>query len=164
MTYGLQDILRVTCFLVAFCRLELSRMADVSTRRMQIRQTSTTSLEDVLHTAPRLYELLPPVSRQLLSATCSYLHTWIRQRTICLKVRSPEDLSGLAPKDWPNLSGVLLRGRRLRYTDFAKLLPDKWQLDAQLCFQKDPDNVRYFWDYLHHEVVLRLRTSGKSYL
>lgn len=99
-------------------------------------QTTPASLSDVLLIAPRLYELLPGSSRQLLSATCSHLHKWIRENVSCIDIRQASELAHLAPKDWPNLAGVLLHKEAdpSMYFDAKRLSNRKWHLDAQICF------------------------------
>lgn len=83
-------------------------MADTYKEGAENQQTQLVSLIDVLHIAPRLYELLPLCSRQNLFATCSHLHKWVRARTTCVRVRHLHDLSALAPMQWPDLVEVWL--------------------------------------------------------
>ena len=97
---------------------------------------------DVLHKAPRLYELLPPRSRQVLSGTCSYLHKWVRERTTCVKLRhsdnlpyiAPDGWPGFAPQDWPNL-GVLYESSGF-YLDSVRVLHGRWQVNAHLFLEE----------------------------
>ena len=101
--------------------------------------TTPLSLVDVLHQAPRLYEVLPQCSRQTLSATCSYLHKWIRGKTSCVRIQTLDELSGITPQAWPSLLAVLLpvTGNGHVYLDSERLLQGKWHLDVQVCFVKD---------------------------
>lgn len=63
------------------------------------------------------------------AATCSCLHKWVRGKVSCVEVRHPDELSGLATKDWPSLLGVL---DVLQTTDphanmdLKRLLQGKW--------------------------------------
>ena len=113
-------------------------MIDVSSEVTETCQTAPASLIDVLHQAPRLYELLPCSSRQLLSATCSHLHKWIREDVSCITIRHASELSHFAPKDWPNLSGILMHEKAdpFGYLDSRRLSTRRWHLDAQICFDK----------------------------
>lgn len=111
-----------------------------SRKGLNRQQTNLISLLDVLHTAPRLYELLPHCSRQKLSATCSHLQQWVRERTSRVRVRHLHDLSRLAPTNWPNLVGIFLEAddQRIVYqTDVRPLLQGMWHLDVQVCFETD---------------------------
>lgn len=92
--------------------------------------------------------------RPALSATCSYLQKWVRERISCFTITNLDDLSKLVPEDWPNLAGTLLQEpdnaitksepdqlyTDLRpYCDAKSLLQDKWHLDVELYFEKDCD-------------------------
>ena len=92
----------------------------------------------MLHKAPRVNELLPHSSLQPLSATCSFLHKWVRDKTTCVRIRHADDLSNLAPEDWPGLAGVLLNEAGLHeFRESRRLLQGEWKLDAQVCFGRD---------------------------
>ena len=102
----------------------------------QTSQTAPASLRDVLRIAPRLYQLLPGSSRQLLSATCPHLHKWIKEDVNCINVRQASELSHLALTDWPNLAGVLLHEEAdpSVHFDTKRLSNRKWHLHAQIRF------------------------------
>lgn len=114
------------------------RMGGVSSKVVDTSHTAPASLKDVLHEAPRLYELLPCSSRQLLSATCLHLHKWIRKNVSCITIGQANELSHLAPKGWPHLAGVLLhkKGNPAVYFDSERLSTEQWHLDAEIRFHK----------------------------
>lgn len=97
----------------------------------QLDKPQRLTLTDVLHKAPGLYELLPQCSRQRLSATCSCLHKWVRERTTCVRIRYSDELSGLTPETWPNLIGVLLPKTD---RDVLTLVQGKWHMHIQIHF------------------------------
>ena len=111
-------------------------MTGVPSEDTETSQTAPASLFDVLHQAPRLCELLPGSSRQLLSATCSHLHKWIRDDVSCIKIGQASELSHLAPQNWPNLTGILLQEEvdPSEYFDTKRVSNRKWHLDAQIRF------------------------------
>lgn len=128
-------------------------------------RTTTVSLAAVLHHAPRLYELLPQCSRQTLSATCSYLHKWVRGKITSVRIQNSDELSQIAPADWPNLVAVLLSVTESRplYANSKRLLQGKWHLDVQVCFVKEP-----YWGYNRdtqwawHNVVILISLLANS--
>ncbi len=67
---------------------------------------SAVTLSEVVHAAPRLLEVLPPVSLKALSATCSFLHTWTRTQVTVLTLPVSHHLTLLQPQQWPTLCVV----------------------------------------------------------
>ncbi len=67
---------------------------------------SAVTLLDVVHAAPRLLETLPPESLKALSATCSFLHTWICTQVTALTLPISDHLTLLQPQQWPSLCVV----------------------------------------------------------
>ena len=134
-------------------------MAGLRSEQLQRRVPSTkVSLVDVLCQAPRLYQLVPQFSRQKLSATCSYLHQWVRETTTCVTLKRSGELPGLTPEKWPKLVGVVLHENGWDwYLDFDSLVQDKWQLDAQVCCS----NV--LLSKYQHKSVLLISPVGSSH-
>lgn len=131
---------------------------------------TTVCLTSVLHEAPNLYEHLTPCSRQALSATCCFLHQWVREKVSCVRIRHSRELPELAPQKWPSLGGVLLQATGMsQYLDSKTLLQGNWQLDAQVCFthvcetqatRGSSPSGESSWDHIHHELVFVVSPSG----
>lgn len=144
--------------------------ATCSEEPTQRHQTTAAPLIDVLHTVTILYELLPPSSRQVLSASCCCLHRYIRGHVSCVRIRHSHELPGLAPQTWPNLVGILLHDPGMSwYIDSKSLLQGKWQLDAQVCFtrvsrthaaQANGETEEQSWSRVHHEFVMLVSPVG----
>ena len=142
-------------------------MIGTCSKELENRGSTPVSLFDVLHQAPRLYQLLQPCSRQKLSATCSYLLTWVRQITSCVRVTHHNHLLQIAPKDWPNLAGVVHGAGLTWHNDSKSLLQGRWQLDAQLCFDsfgeaKDDEDILQLMESFQYEVVLLISPLRES--
>lgn len=131
---------------------------------------ATACLIDVLHEAPTLFEHLTPCSRQALSATCCFLHQWVREKVSCVRIRHSHELPELAPQKWPSLGGVLLQDTGMsQYVDSKTLLQGNWQLDAQVCFTHvcethatigSNESLEPSWDHVHHELVFLVSPVG----
>lgn len=142
-------------------------MAGTSVEELHEPHTTPLLLVDVLHKAPRLFELLPQSSCQALSVTCSYFHKLIRARIRCIRIRNSDELSGIVPEDWPSLVAVLLsvNGAIHSYLDSERHLQGKWCLDVQVCFLIDCDRRAIInhsgssWPHLEFVVLISLEGS-----
>ena len=147
-------------------------MFEVASEELHFQQPGP-SLIDVLHDSPRLCELLPQCSRQMLAATCSSLHTWFRQQIIFAKIGRPYDLLRLKPSDWPKLAAVHLRthmqpkdfGRAT--TDIHRHLQGHWHLDVEIHLEKPYDactsrqKMRFA---VQHDWLLLISPLGRPHL
>ncbi len=70
------------------------------------RDCPVVTLLDVVHTAPRLLEALPPESLKALSDTCSFLHTRICTQITTLTLPISDHLILLQPRQWPSICVV----------------------------------------------------------
>ncbi len=78
------------------------------------------TLSDIIHAAPRFLEMLDAESLKAVSATCSFVHSWVFKGVTALTLPNYHHLRLLQPQRWPSLYVVCIS----RYDDtyFEKYL------------------------------------------
>jgi len=66
------------------------------------------TLSDIVHSAPRMLEMLDPESLKAVSATCSFLHSCVCQGVTALTLPNYHHLRLLKPQRWPSLYVVCI--------------------------------------------------------
>ncbi len=90
------------------------------------------TLLDTVHAAPRIFEMLDPESLKAVSATCSFLHSWVCKGVTALTLPNYAHLRLLQPLRWPSLCVVCISS----YDDTKSACDQEVKSDLQLIGHK----------------------------